>query len=238
MKDAEFKITTANGELVADNEGMTSSNGLYTTDENGQIVLSKLLPGTYIVTETRAPDNYRTDPKSQTVVVNAGDTQTLRFYNDPLCTLTILKRDAVTKKPLANAEFLVRDSEGKAIGPNNGLYTTGTDGTVTVTGLTPNATIVVSETRAPSGYILDETPKNIVVRTGVANSLIFDNQPGTTLIIRKFIEGTENEPLSGVAFKVVDGSGAAVGPDYNPRNGISHSSKQCQQSGKDEPRTL
>jgi len=213
LRGATFKITTAAGDLVADNEGLTSSNGLYTTDVNGQIVLSKLLPGTYVVAEEKAPDHYRKDPTPQTVVVNAADTQTLRFYDDPLCTLTILKRDAVTKKPLAKAEFLVRDSEGKAIGPNNGRYITGSDGTVTVTGLEPNATIVVSETKAPSGYILDETPKNIVVRSGVANSLIFDNQPGTTLIIKKFVEGTANEPLSGVAFKVIDGAGAAVGPD-------------------------
>ena len=213
LHGAQFKITTASGELVPDNEGLTSSNGLYTTDRNGQIVLSKLLPGTYVVAEEKAPDHYRKDPTPQTVVVNAADTQTVRFYDDPLCTLTILKRDAITKKPLAKAEFLVRDSEGRAVGPNNGRYITGTDGTVTVTGLEPNATIVVGEVKAPTGYILDETPKNIVVRTGVANSLIFDNQPGTTLIIKKFIEGTENEPLSGVAFKVIDGSGAAVGPD-------------------------
>ena len=33
------------------------------------------------------------------------------------------------------------------------------------------------------------------------------------IALAKFIEGTENEPLSGVCFKVVDGSGAAVGPD-------------------------
>ena len=213
LSGAQFKITNANGELTPDNEGLTSSNGLYTTDRNGQIVLSKLLPGTYVVAEVKAPDNYQADPTPQTVVVNAGDTQTLRFYDDPLCTLTILKRDAVTKKPLKGAEFTVRDSEGRAIGPNNGRYITGTDGTVTVSGLAPNATIVVSESKAPTGYIKDETPKNIVVRTGVANSLIFDNEPATTLIIRKFIEGTENEPLSGVCFKVVDGSGAAVGPD-------------------------
>ena len=213
LSGARFKIMTADGELTPDNEGMTSSNGLYTTDVNGQIVLSKLLPGTYVVSEDMAPDNYRKDPTPQTVVVNAGDTQTLRFYDDPLCTLTILKRDAVTKKPLKGAEFLVTDSSGHVIGPNNGLYATGADGTVTVTGLAPNSTVVVSEKRAPSGYILDETPKNIVVRSGVANSLTFENEPGTTLIIRKFIEGTENEPLSGVAFKVVDGAGAAVGPD-------------------------
>ncbi len=213
LPGARFKITTASGELVPDNEGMTSSNGLYTTGPDGRIVLSKVNPETYLVVEDRAPDNYRKDPTPQTVVVNAGDTQTIRFYDDPLCTLTILKRDAVTKKPLKGAEFLVRDSSGHVIGPNNGLYTTGTDGTVTVSGLAPNSTVVVSEKRAPKGYILDETPKNIVVRTGVANSLIFDNEPGTTLIIRKFVEGTENEPLSGVCFKVVDGSGAAVGPD-------------------------
>ncbi|NBI67351.1 hypothetical protein D1646_11115 [Pseudoflavonifractor sp. 60] len=213
LAGAQFKVMTANGELTPDNEGMTSSNGLYTTDQNGQIVLSKLLPGTYVVSEEKAPDNYRKDPTPQTVVVNAGDTQTIRFYDDPLCTLTILKRDAVTKKPLRGAEFMVRDSSGHVIGPNNGLYTTGTDGTVTITGLAPNSTVVVSEKKAPNGYILDETPKNIVVRSGVANTLIFDDEPGTTLIIRKFIEGTENEPLSGVAFKVVDGNGGAVGPD-------------------------
>ena len=213
LAGAQFKITTASGELVPDNEGLTSSNGLYTTDRNGQIVLSKLLPGTYVVAEEKAPDNYRKDPTPQTVVVNAADTQTIRFYDDPLCTLTILKRDAVTRKPLARAEFLVRDSEGRAVGPNNGRYITGADGTAIVTGLEPNATIVVSESKAPTGYILDQTPKNIVVRSGAANSLIFDDEPGTVLIIRKFIEGTENEPLSGVAFKVVDGAGAAVGPD-------------------------
>ena len=67
--------------------------------------------------------------------------------------------------------------------------------------------------KAPIGYIKDETPKTIVVRSGVPNSLTFDNEPSTTLVIHKYIEGTENEPLSGVAFKVVDGSGAAVGPD-------------------------
>ena len=107
----------------------------------------------------------------------------------------------------------MQDSEGRPIGPDNGRFITGTDGTVTVSGLTPNATIVVTESKAPTGYLRDETPKNIVVRTGVANGLIFDDEPATTLIIQKFIFGTENEPLSGVCFKVTDGAGAAVGPD-------------------------
>ena len=153
------------------------------------------------------------DGTPQTITVQAGENAPLTFYDKPLCNLTILKRDALTKKPLAKAEFIVKDSEGKPIGTDNGRFVTGSDGTVTITGLTPNATIIVSEDKAPIGYIKDETPKTIVVRSGVPNSLTFDNEPSTTLVIHKYIEGTENEPLSGVAFKVVDGSGAAVGPD-------------------------
>ena len=55
LPGARFKVTMANGEFTPDNEGLTSSKGLYTTDQNGQIILSKLLPGTYVVTEDLAP---------------------------------------------------------------------------------------------------------------------------------------------------------------------------------------
>ncbi len=218
LPGAEFRVTTTAGcEVGLDGVIGTATltqNGLFTTDSNGEIRISNLAPGAYVLTETKAPSGYVMDSPSTNVVIGPnGDTQTVIVTNTPKATLTITKRDAVTRKPLANAEFIVRDSEGHAVGPTNGIYKTGTDGTVIVSGLEPGSTIMVSETKAPTGYILDETPKSIVVKSGISNSLIFDNQPGTTLIIRKFIEGTENEPLSGVCFKVVDGSGAAVGPD-------------------------
>ncbi len=218
LPGAEFRVTTAAGcEVGLDGVIGTATltqNGLFTTDANGEIRISNLAPGAYVLTETKAPAGYVMDSPSTNVVIGPnGDTQIVVITNTPKATLTILKRDAVTRKPLANAEFIVRDSEGHAVGPTNGIYKTGTDGTVVVSGLEPGSTIVVSESRAPSGYILDETPKSIVVKSGISNSLTFDNEPGTTLIIQKFIDGTENEPLSGVCFKVVDGSGAAVGPD-------------------------
>ncbi len=218
LPGAQFRITTAAGcEVGLDGvigTATLTSNGIFTTDSQGEIRISNLAPGAYVISEIKAPDNYVMDNPSTNVVIGPnGDTQTVIITNTPKATLTILKRDAVTKKPLANAEFIVRDSEGHAVGPTNGIYKTGTDGTVVVSGLVPGATIMVSETKAPSGYILDETPKHIVVKSGISNSLIFDDEPGTTLIIQKFIEGTANEPLAGVAFKVVDGSGAAVGPD-------------------------
>ena len=202
--------------LVTDNKGtfIGTANGEFTTDKSGAIQLPKLPAGTTIVAkEIRPPEGYTLDGTPQTITVQAGENAPLTFYDKPLCNLTILKRDALTKKPLAKAEFIVKDSEGKPIGTDNGRFVTGSDGTVTITALNPNATIIVSEDKAPIGYIKDETPKTIVVRSGVPNSLTFDNEPSTTLVIHKYIEGTENEPLSGVAFKVVDGSGAAVGPD-------------------------
>ena len=208
LEGATFLVTDDKGTFIG------TSNGEFTTDKSGSIQLPKVPAGTTIVAkEIRAPEGYALDSTPQTIKVQAGENSPLSFFDKPLCNLTLLKRDALTKKPLAKAEFIVKDSEGKPIGTDNGRFVTGSDGTVTVTGLTPNSTIIVSEDKAPIGYIKDETPKTIVVRSGVPNSLTFDNEPATTLVIHKYIEGTENEPLAGVAFKVVDGSGAAVGTD-------------------------
>ena len=213
LSGAEFRITTSDGRLADNNEGLTSSSGLYVTDENGQIYLTKLTPATYVITETKAPDNYKLSSGAQTVVVTAADTQTVTVTDDPLCVLTILKRDAVTKEPLRGAEFTVKYSDGTLVGTDNGRFITGADGRAIITGLKPDATVVVMETKAPTGYIKDDDSQNIVVRSGVANALTFENEPTTTLIIRKYIEGTQYEPLSGVAFKVIDGTGAVIGPD-------------------------
>ena len=208
LEGATFLVTDDKGTFIG------TSNGEFTTDKSGSIQLPKVPAGTTIVAkEIRAPEGYALDGTPQTITVQAGENSPLTFYDKPLCNLTILKRDALTKKLLAKAEFIVKDSEGKPIGTDNGRFVTGSDGTVTVTGLSPNSTIIVSEDKAPIGYIKDETPRTIVVKSGVPNSLTFDNEPATTLVIHKYIEDTENEPLAGVAFKVTDGSGAAVGPD-------------------------
>lgn len=209
LAGARFKITTAAGELVAANEGQTSSNGLYVTDEYGQIALSKLDPDTYIVTEDRAPDYYKLDETAQTVVVNGADTQVLHFYDEPLCTLTVYKRDSETKKPLAGAEFTAVYSDGAIIGH----YTSDRDGKIIVSGLMPDASVIVTEDKAPTGYIKDSTPQTVLVRSGAVNTLTFDNEPVTTLVLRKYVTGTDYTPLAGVAFRVTDGNGGAVGPD-------------------------
>ncbi|MBR4657570.1 MAG: Cys-Gln thioester bond-forming surface protein [Oscillospiraceae bacterium] len=212
LKGAEFKIITSTGELLADNEGLTSANGVYVTDENGQIVLSKLSPATYIVTETKAPEGYVVDPLPQTVVVNVADTQTVRFYDEPLATLTIIKRDIDTGELLSGAAFTVKDAAGSPIG-KEGQYVTGEDGTVTLTGLTPNTAVVVSEDAPPQGYWNGSDLQTAMLRSGSTNTVTFENRRLGTLIIRKFITGTSDQPLKGVGFRVTSSDGTDLGPD-------------------------
>ncbi len=238
---AQFQLTYASGGYVDNDNGHLSSNGLYTTDDKGQIRISGIV-GTVVAKEVKAAPGYVIDASTQvqTVTVNPMDTQTLTFLNEPMCSLTITKLDSVTGKPVPNTSFAVKDGNGNVLA----TCTTGKDGTATVTGLVPNSTVVVVETKVPSGYVLNTTPQTIIVRNGAntltgttsgstgtvttpggnttttpgtntgtsgGNDLTFENDPKITLTIHKYIEGTKNEPLAGVAFKVVDGSGAAVG---------------------------
>ena len=233
ISGAQFQLTYANGGYVDNDNGHLSSNGLYTTDANGEIRISGII-GTVVAKEVQAAPGYVIDPatQTQTVTVYPMDTQTLTFLNEPLCSLVITKLDSVTGKPVPGTVFEVKDGNGNVLG----RYTTGQDGTVTVTGLIPGNTYVVTEVKVPDGYVLDSTPQVITVKngrntltgsansgtgsgnggnsggTGNGNGLTFENDPTMTLTIHKYIEGTNNEPLAGVAFKVVDGSGAPVGP--------------------------
>ena len=230
LANVEFELTYAQGGYVDDDYGHLSSKGRFKTNDAGEIRVPVV--GTVVVKEVTPCPGYVIDQATQiqTITVNPADTQTLVVYNEPLCSLTLTKRDSVTGKPVPGTEFTLKDGNGSVIG----RYTTGSDGTVTVTGLVPGSTIVAVETKVPSGYVLDSTPKTIIVKNGTGNSIVtgggstgittpggstsgggnnldFENDPKVTLTIHKYIEGTANEPLAGVAFKVVDGSGTPVG---------------------------
>ena len=168
-------------------------------------------PGTYIVTETKAPANHVPDKTPQTVAVEADDAQTLVFEDEPMQVLTIYKYRKGTMTPIAGVTFRVTDGSGKPIGA--GEYVTDENGSVIVTDIAPGATVIAREIRTASGYVLNNSPQSLVVASGRNNTLTFYDVPTTTLTIKKYIQGTENEPLSDVAFKVVDGSGMTVGPD-------------------------
>lgn len=96
--------------MVDDNGGMTSSRGLYRTDENGQIMIDGLV-GTFLVTETKTIEGYtiHEETRTQTVVINPNDTQTITVYNDPIGGVEIIKVNADdTRERIPNTTFEIR----------------------------------------------------------------------------------------------------------------------------------
>ena len=228
LKGVTFLVTDSSGTFVGKN------NGEYITDENGRIEITGLTPGdTVTAKEIKAIDGYVLDGSPKSIRITEGEAHTLKFYNEPLCSLTLTKRDAVSGKPIPSTEFTLKDGNGGIIGK----YTTSKDGTVTVTGLIPGSTVVAVETKVPKGYVLNPTPQTIIVKKGSGNSVVsggtsgstgssgsntgtsggnnldFENDPTTTLVIQKIADSADKQPLQGVEFSITDNTGAPVGPD-------------------------
>lgn len=78
-----------------------------TTDENGEITFSKLIPGKYYIKETKAASGYKLNTAQTGVTVSGGSTATAGVTDimDISGTVSIRKKDGDTNDPLAGAEF-------------------------------------------------------------------------------------------------------------------------------------
>ena len=212
LEGVEFKITYADGSFVPDENGQISSNGLYYTDREGKITISGVV-GTIVATETASIPGYTIDEatRTQTVVVHPNDTQTLYVYNEPETTLVLEKFVKGTdREPLAGVEFLVTDSSGAVVGPNNGVYTTGEDGRAVITGLTPGTTITARETRTVDGFVLDGSPQSILIQEGQVQTLTFWNSREGGVEIVKVNAADKTERLPDAVFEIRKASNDAL----------------------------
>ena len=204
ISDVEFFITDSDGSAIG------NANGKYVTDSAGTIRIDGLTPGmTVIAREVRAKDGYILDDTPQSIKIKRNSVMTLEFRNQPKGGVLVKKVDAVTNAPISDVEFLVTDSDGNLIGNANGKYTTDSAGTFTITDITPGTTLVIKETRAKAGYILDDTPQTVKVKSNEVVTLEFRNAPKGNLIIVKQ-DSVTKEPLEGVEFKIVYADGSYV----------------------------
>ena len=185
--------------------------GEYRTSSNGTIVVTGLKAGTYVCEEISAPDGYVITDAAETVYLSGKDQDviTVTFGNDKMGSLLIVKKDAVTSAPISDVEFLVTDSDGNLIGNANGKFVTDSAGTFTITDITPGTTLIIKEIRAKAGYILDDTPQTVKVKSNEVVTVEFRNQPKGNLIIVKQ-DSITKEPLEGVQFKIVYADGSYV----------------------------
>ena len=204
ISDVEFFITDSDGSVIG------NANGKYVTDSAGTIRIDGLTPGmTVIAKEVRAKDGYILDDTPQSIKIKRNSVMTLEFRNQPRGGVLVKKVDAVTNAPISDVEFLVTDSDGNLIGNANGKYVTDSAGTFTITDIAPGTTLIIKEASAREGYVLDDTPQTVKVKSNEVTTLEFRNQPKGNLIIVKQ-DSITKEPLEGVEFKITYADGSYV----------------------------
>ena len=207
ISDVEFLVTDSDGSVIG------NANGKYVTDSAGTIRIDGLTPGmTVIVMEVRAKDGYILDDTPQSIRIKRNSVMTLEFRNQPKGGVLVRKVDAVTNAPISDVEFLVTDSDGNLIGNANGKFVTDSAGTFTITDIIPDTTLIIKETRTKDGYILDDTPQTVKVKSNEVVTVEFRNQPKGNLIVVKQ-DSVTKAPLEGVQFKIVYANGSYVDAD-------------------------
>jgi len=204
ISDVEFFITDSDGSVIG------NANGKYVTDSAGTIRIDGLTPGmTVIAREVRAKDGYILDDTPQSIKIKRNSVMTLEFRNQPKGGVLVKKVDSVTNAPISDVEFLVTDSDGNLIGNANGKFVTDSAGAFTITDVAPGTTLIIKETRAKAGYILDDTPQTVKVKSNEVVTVEFRNAPKGNLIIVKQ-DSVTKAPLEGVQFKIAYADGSYV----------------------------
>ncbi|PHG12518.1 collagen-binding protein [Bacillus toyonensis] len=199
LQGAFFTLLDKDKKVIPEHKELTTNN-------NGQIIIDKLKPGTYYLQETKAPEHYQLDSKlirftiseDQTTVVNRTATNSLTKGS------ALLTKVDNHNKTLAGAEFTVQDRNGKNITGYEKL-TTNEHGQIEAKDLRPGKYQFV-ETKAPEHYELDKTPilfeieksQTTAASVKAKNTLI---KGGVTLTKIDDIDGTT---LEGAVFKIVN----------------------------------
>lgn len=204
--------------------------GTYKTSANGSFTVTGLKEGTYIVEELASDSGHVIDTAPQTVYISGKQQDVVQLYfgNSPKGSLLVKKIDSVTHKPLSNVEFFVTTADGTVVGDANGKFVTDSAGSFTVSGINPGTTLVVKETRAKAGYVLDDTPQTATIKAGQTVTLEFRNQPQGSLIINKLSSADKKTPLEGVLFQITYSDGSYVDNGALSSKGLYRTDKNGQ----------
>ena len=189
--------------------------GTYRTSVNGSFTVTGCKAGTYIIEELSSDGSHVIDTPPQSVYLSGKDQEVVQVYfnNSPKGSLLIKKVSSADNSPISDVQFFVTESDGTVVGDSNGYFVTDSAGTILIEGIDPGTTLVVKETRAKDGFILDDTPQTAQIQAGQTVTLEFRNQPTGQLIIHKLSGNDKKTPLEGVQFKITYSDGSFVDAD-------------------------
>lgn len=196
LAGAEFELRTYDGKLL----------GNYVTDPTGSFVTVNVEPGIYYLVETKAPDGYTITNERTEVEVTDGEKPVVTIENHKNTSIQIQKVDSVTGAYLEGAEFEVRELNSNRI---VGVYTTDRSG-IAVTEPLPVGNYIVTETKAPCGYALNEEHFHVEVLYDTPAIVRVADVPNTGIMITK-LSTVDDEPLMGAKFTIRTAEGRELG---------------------------
>ena len=181
------------------------------TGKDGLARITDLEPGDYRVKEIEAPQGYilSSNPE-QTVSLKAGTTASVLFRNNKQGGIAILKQDAVSGLPLEGAEFSISDVDHKPL--QGSPFKTGKDGYIRVSDL-PAGYYFIQETKAPEGYVLDNTQHQVYVEDFKVTLVELTNSEESTFVVNK-VDAQSKVPLGGAKFAIYSMEGTQQGDPF------------------------
>ena len=200
-------------------------SGPYTTNSSGKLSVTGLNAGTYYVRELGNSDSSldalyscaSTNP--QRVTIASGQTASVSFYNKCNTGSVQLVKETNTGENLGGWKIgLYYDADCTNPIPDS-PFVTGTDGTITVTGLQPG-TLYAREISTDDPYWeFDTEVKTVTIQVNQTASVTFTNtQYGRIQIVKTTNTGNH---LGGWTFQVRDSSGKTVGEFTTDENGYA-----------------
>ena len=185
LRSAHYRISLIGGSFSVE----------YTTDDSGEINLTALEPGAYLVEEIRAPETHIADDAQRIIQLNPGENALFVFTNTRKPSIEILKWDG--KNYLSGATFRIAKIED---GSHYLDRITDTEGRILIDGLEPGV-YSVQEISPPPGYVRSDAEYHVELFPGKVSQLVVVNEKKPNLLIRK-TDAKSSVPVPGVSYTV------------------------------------
>ena len=200
-------------------------SGPHTTNTSGKISVTDLSAGTYYVKELGHTDStinalyYCSSTNPQAVTVTAGATATVSFTNKLNTGSVKLIKSTNTGANLSGWQIGLYTDADCTNAVSGSPYTTGADGTVTVSGLQKGTYYAKEIPKDDPYWAFDTAVKSVTVAVGQTTEVTFTNTHYGRIEIRK-TTNTGNQ-LGGWTFRVKDSNGNTVGDFTTDDNGYA-----------------